>query len=169
MAVGSCAGWLSPSAEQLQTHWGLITVCDLEGCGSCLRQPLLGTSASPPPPRWTHHICLPLVKESWKPDGRPEKCLLVQIIHWLVLSSLGWNLGLLVNAFRLWYDLINQAQTAYVSPCGSSRASSAVFLVDRNRRCQFCLGKWPSIYQRPANSQLWYLQATQGFVSASRG
>lgn len=32
-----------------------------------------------------------------------------------------------------------------------------------------CLGQWPNIYQRLENSQSGYLQATQGFVTASRG
>lgn len=113
---------------QLQTHWGL-DYCVWQRCSHHLPITLRSLCRPSPPPFWTLHISLPFAKGSWEPNGKPERWFLAQTIHRSILSSLGefWD----YRSMRLDYKsyLISQTHIAYISLCGSSRASSVVFLV----------------------------------------
>lgn len=162
---------VSFSQDNCKLTEGLITVCDMEQrCSHHLPITLRSLCRPSPPPFWTLHISLPFAKGSWEPNGKPERWFLAQTIHRSILSSLGefWD----YRSMRLDYKsyLISQTHIAYISLCGSSRASSVVFLVVWSRGCQlYCLGQWPNIYQRLENSRLCHLQAKQGFVTAPIG
>lgn len=132
--LGSLCWLLRPSTVQLWTYQG-PAYCAWHG--GVLVLPPASHSRIPQPALPTTSLNSPLmppsIKESWKPNGRQERWLLVQIIHWSVLSCLDelWGYWLMHLGDKNY--LINQTQIAYICLCGSFRISSTIFLADKNR------------------------------------